>query len=253
MPDALLIEDEAHCRADLRRKLEAHPEIRVVGEAATMKSARTLLDATVYDLVFFDVQLIGGTSFDLVPAVRAGAAIVFVTAHDLFAVRAFEVNALDYLLKPVAPARLAATVRRIAAELTGAAETAVVETPVPLEGKLRYDDVIFLRTGLRALFVRLENISLITAQDNYCEVTLSDGTRAFMRKSLQAWEDSLPPTHFMRVHRTQIVNLAQVARYERDADERTKLFLTGQTVPVSASRHRWRELRERLAALRPAP
>lgn len=253
MADALLIDDEASCRADLRRKLEAHPQIRVVGEAATMKTARTLLAEATYDLVFFDVQLIGGTSFDLVPAVRAGAAIVFVTAHDLFAVRAFEVNALDYLLKPVVPSRLAATVRRIASELAVASGATLSEPDVPLAGKLRYDDVIFLRTGLRALFVRLENICLITAQDNYCEVTLHDGTRAFLRKSLQTWEESLPGTHFMRVHRTQIVNLAHVTRYERDADERTSLFLSGQTEPVSASRHRWRELRERLAALRPTP
>jgi two-component system, LytTR family, response regulator len=199
------------------------------------------------------VQIIGGTSFDLVPAVRAGAAIVFVTAHDLFAVRAFEVNALDYLLKPVAPARLAATMLRVAAELAKAPDSPVAKEPVPLGGKLRYDDVIFLRTGLRALFVSLENISLITAQDNYCEVTLADGTRAFMRKSLQVWEDTLPPTYVMRVHRTQIVNLTQVVRYERDTDERTSLFLSCQVEPVSASRHRWRELRERLAVLRPAP
>jgi DNA-binding LytR/AlgR family response regulator len=75
----------------------------------------------------------------------------------------------------------------------------------------------------------------------------------FLRKSLKAWEDVLPATHFMRVHRTQIVNLAQVTRYERDGDERTRLFVAGAAEPVSASRYRWSDLRERLNAFRPAP
>lgn len=251
MPSALLIDDEEGCRADLRQKLAAHAEVRIVGEAATIKTASALLNEAAYDLVFLDVQLIGGSGFDLVPLVRPDAAIVFVTAHDAFALRAFEVNALDYLLKPIAAARLATTIRRIL--------TAVPAAPFPIEpasitpspGRLGYDDTIMLRTGQRALFVRLERIATITAQDNYTEVMLVDGTRAFMRKSLQTWEDTLPPTHFMRVHRTQILNLAQVVRYERDAEERTRLFVVGLPSPVSASRHRWSELRERLAAMRP--
>jgi two-component system LytT family response regulator len=231
--------------------------VRIVGEAATIKTASALLSETAYDLVFLDVHLIGGSGFDLVPRVRPDASIVFVTAHDAFALRAFEVNALDYLLKPIAVTRLATTIRRIlsAAPATPPSMEPKMD-PAPVSaspGCLNYDDTIMLRTGLRALFVRLERIATITAQDNYTEVMLVDGTRAFMRKSLQTWEDTLPPTHFMRVHRTQILNLAQVIRYERDAEERTRLFVVGLPSPVSASRHRWSELRERLAALRPTP
>ncbi len=249
MREALLIDDEKACRADLRRKLAAHPEVRIVGEAATLKTARDLLAEASYDLVFFDVQLIGGSGFDLVPSVRPGTSIVFVTAHDAFALRAFEINALDYLLKPVAPARLATTIRRILAATPFGTTPTEPDPLAPPPGRLNYDDTIYLRTGLRALFVRLERIAAISAQDNYSEVTLVDGTRAFLRKTLQAWDDALPPTHFMRVHRTQIVNLARVTHYERDADERTRLFFEGASAPVSASRHRWADLRARLAAL----
>ncbi len=110
----LLIDDEASARADLRGKLAAHPGVTVVGEAATIRAARALLASADYDLVFLDVQLVGDESFPLVPEVRAGASIIFATAHDRYAVRAFESNALDYLLKPIDPARLAEALHRAA-------------------------------------------------------------------------------------------------------------------------------------------
>ena len=249
MPHALIIEDEATARADLRAKLAAHPDVTILAEAATLRSARPLLARPDYDLVFMDIQLVGGSAFDLVPDVRPGARIIFVTAYDNHALRAFEINALDYLLKPVSPARLAEALRRLAAAPTPAEEAAAELTPGPA---LRLDDTVYLRTGLRARFAPVADISLIAARDNYSEVHLADGARMFLRKSLKAWEDTLPATHFMRVHRTQIVNLARVTRYERDGDEHTRLFVAGVAEPVEASRYRWSELRARLDAIRPA-
>jgi two-component system LytT family response regulator len=250
MPQALIIEDEATARADLRAKLAVHPEVAILAEAATLRSARALLARTDYDLVFLDIQLIGGNSFDLVPEVRPGARIIFVTAYDAYAVRAFEINALDYLLKPVAPARLAEALRRLPA--VAAAPDAPAEESAPGPA-LRLDDTIYLRSGQRARFVPVTDISVIAARDNYCEVLLADSSKVFLRKSLKAWEDTLPATHFMRVHRTQIVNLARVLRYQRDGDEHTHLYVEGAAEPVSASRDRWSDLRERLVALRPVP
>jgi two-component system LytT family response regulator len=249
---ALLIDDETTARDDLRTKLVAHPAIAVVGEAATFNSARTLLARPDYDLAFLDVQLIGGNSFDLVPAVNPAARIIFVTAFDTYAVRAFEINALDYLLKPVVPARLAAALARLPVALaTGdLGEPAADPPPSP---PLRVDDTVFLRAGQRARFAPVMEISVISAHDNYSEVQLADGAKIFLRKSLKAWEDTLPATHFMRVHRTQIVNLARVTRYERDRDEHTLLTLEGATERIPASRDRWSDLRTRLAAIRPTP
>ncbi len=212
-----------------------------------MNSARALLARTDYDLVFLDIQLIGGNSFDLVPDVREGARIIFVTAYDNYALRAFEINALDYLLKPVVPARLAEALRRIAV-------TTVAAEPEPPPGPaLRIDDTVYLKAGLRARFAAVADISVIAAHDNYSEVQLADGAKMFLRKSLKAWEDTLPATHFMRVHRTQIVNLARVTRYERDGDEHTLLFVEGTAAPIAASRYRWSDLRARLEAIRPTP
>lgn len=244
---ALLIEDEATARADLRAKLAVHPAVEIVGEAASLRTARALLIEADYDLVFLDIQLVGGNSFELVPDVKPGARIIFATAYDTYAVRAFEVNALDYLLKPVAPARLADALKRLAAAGSVAGEAEADEPPAA--AALRIDDTVYLRSGLRARFAPVIEISVITAQDNYCEVRLADGSKVFLRRSLKAWEEVLPATHFMRVHRTQIVNLSRVTRYERDGDERTLLQVEGQAEPVSASRYRWSELRERLSAI----
>ncbi|WP_438479794.1 LytR/AlgR family response regulator transcription factor [Oleiharenicola lentus] len=258
---ALLIEDETALRADLRAKLGRHAaEITVVGEAATIRAARALLAAPDYDVVFLDVQLVGGNSFDLVPEVKPGARIVFVTAYEAYAVRAFEINALDYLLKPVTSARLAVALQRVASAppfYPAADSTPPVARPGSEEEALagpalRIEDTVYLRTGLHARFVPVARISLIVSRENYSEVHLADGTRVFLRKSLKAWEDTLPATHFMRVHRTQIVNLARVKSYQRDGDEHTVLLVDGVAEPVPASRYRWSELRERLAAIRPA-
>lgn len=250
MRNALLIDDEATARADLRAKLAPHPEIAIVGEAATLLSARTLLARSDYDLVFLDIQLIGGNSFDLAPDVRAGARIIFVTAFDSYALRAFEINALDYLLKPVVPARLADALARLGQAPDPAGEIAA---ELPAGPNLRLDDTVYLRAGLKGRFVAVTEISAIAARDNYSEVQLVDGTKIFLRKALKAWEDTLPASHFMRVHRTQIVNLARVTGYQRDGDEHTLLTIEGAAAPITASRYRWSELRERLARLRPAP
>jgi two-component system LytT family response regulator len=250
---ALLIDDEAHARADLRTHLGAHPGVAIVAEAATLRSARALLAGADYDVVFLDVQLIGGESFELVPDVRPGARVIFVTGHDRYALRAFEVNALDYLLKPIDAERLAESLRRLAAAQpeTGDGEAGPPSLP------LRPDDAVYLRSGLRARFAAVADISLIVAAENYSEVTLADGSRVFLRRSLKAWEEMLPATHFMRVHRTQIVNLTRVVRYERDGDEHTRVFVTGVDGAVLASRRLWSDVRERLEALRvpqsPAP
>ena len=246
---AVLIDDEPLARLELRRLLAAHPYVVVTGEAATLIEARTLLARGGYDLVFLDVQLRGGTGFDALDSVAADAHIVFVTAYDRYALRAIEVNALDYLLKPVKPERLAESLQRLPAPATS---TAATDAELPAGPALKLDDILHLRTGQRARFTPVSAIAVISAADNYTEVRLADGTKVFLRKSLKAWEDTLPPTHFMRVHRTQIVNLARVTRYERDGEEHTRLFVESLPDPILASRYRWSELRERLNAIHPA-
>ena len=246
---ALLIDDEPDARADLRISLAAHADaVTVAAEAETLDEAEALLDAGAYDVVFLDVQLRGGTGFDLVPRIRGDVRIVFVTAHDQYALRAFEVNALDYLLKPIAPDRLATAVSRIVA---GFGQMPRPESDDPhARPSLRPADIVYLRSGAHGRFVPLAQVSVIEAEQNYSAVRLADGTQLLVRRTLKSWTDVLPEAHFMRVHRTTIVNLDRITRYERDREERTLLFVQGVNEPMAATRKLWPELQERLGRLR---
>lgn len=236
----LIIDDEAPARADLRALLGAHAHVEIVGEAALIPEAQAKLRAGNYDLVFLDVQLLGGTGFDLVPDVRPEARIIFATAHDEFAFRAFEVNALDYLRKPVRTARLAESLRRI--------EEAA--PPRVAAAALRADDIVQVKTAPGAArFVAVAEITVITSNDNYSEVSLLSGARLFVRQTLAAWEGRLPRSHFLRVHRKAIVNVARIEGFAHHDEEVTLLRLAGQRAPVRARREHWPQLGERLAAL----
>ncbi len=114
---------------------------------------------------------------------------------------------------------------------------------------LLLDHTITLRSAGRARFAPVRELMLIEARDNYSDAVLTDGTRVRLRKSLKSWQSVLPAAHFLRVHRTLIVNLTLVARYERDRNERTRLFLDGLPTPVSVSRRTWHLLRRHLAEL----
>ena len=244
MRRALLIDDEPPARAALRGLLRAHPEIALAGEADTVADATARLAASDYDLVFLDIQLRGGTGFDLVPFVRPEARVIFVTAFDQHAVRAFEVNALDYLIKPVRPQRLAEALRRLAAPAP-VAEAAT--TPLPA---LAPDDLVHLKIGNGSTrFVALADIAAIESNENYSEAYLGDGTRLFVRRTMKCWEDTLPASHFVRVHRSTIVNLARYRGSDRQSYETTLLHLDGLGAAVRASFRYLPELRARLAAL----
>ncbi len=240
---ALLIDDEPAARAALRALLAAHPMIALVGEAATLATARDLLARGVYDLVFLDIQLRGGTGFELVPHVRPGARLVFVTAYDEFAVRAFEINALDYLIKPVEPRRLAATLGRLAAGSAGGAG------PLP-PAAFKPEDPVYVETDGTACFVPLHQIVAILSGDNYTELRLANGRHLLVRRPLAAWETTLPSDLMVRAHRQALVNLMAVERADALPDERGELHLTGWTEPLIASRRLWPALRARLAEAR---
>lgn len=175
---ALLIDDEPAARDDLRDMLAAHAGVSIVGEAGLLSEARAQLARDDYTLVFLDVQLRGGTGFDLVPLVRPGAAIVFVTGFERYAVRAFEVNALDYLVKPVAAERLATTLRKISlATPSGSGSASPLPTTTSPSTPLRPDDRVFLKSDQSARFVPLVEISAVISNQNYTDALLADGSR----------------------------------------------------------------------------
>jgi len=243
MTRSLIIDDHPSARAALRTLLGAHPAVSVVAEIETMAEAEQRLRMPDYDLVFLDIALRGGTGFDLLPFVRPGARIVFVTAFDQFAIRAFEINAVDYLLKPVGAARLAETMRRVAAAVPAS-------DPVPdPRGTLVPDDLLHLKTGAgTTCFVSLGELILVEAEENYSAIRLGNGTRLFVRRTMKVWEDILPATHFVRVHRGTIINLTLYRGSTRESHETTLLHLVGHAEPVRASFRYLADLRARLEA-----
>jgi two-component system LytT family response regulator len=238
MSRTVLIDDEPGARAELRWLLAAHPAYTVVGEAATFTQGQQLLATADYDLVLLDIQLLGGTGFDLVPFIRPGARVIFITAYDQHAVRAFEVNALDYLLKPVSSARFATALSRLAAPSLAA-------TAAP--AALGLDDQILLKLDSSTeRFVRLAEIRSISAAENYTEIVLGSGEKLFVRRTMKSWEDVLPPAAFGRVHRAVIVALAHIERIVRLNRATFEVYLRGQADPLPVSYRLVADLRARL-------
>ena len=202
--------------------------------------------AADYDLVFANTHVVGGSFFDLLPLPGPQARIVLVTASEAHAIRAYEVGVIDYVLKPVSPARLKLSLSRHASA-AGRDFGATSRPDAKAKHKfLAPEATLPLRCGQTTRFTPVSQISAITAHDNYSEVTLAGGNRAFLRRTLKSWEDMLPAGLFMRVHRTQIINLSRVVECRRDRAAGTLIEVEGLRRPVSASRRRWRELQLRL-------
>jgi two-component system LytT family response regulator len=237
MLNALIIDDETPARTVLRTLLASHPQVTITGEAETMRTARELLVQADYTVVFLDIQLRGGSGFDLVPFVRAGASIIFVTAHNEYALRAFDANALDYLLKPVKPERLAASLRRLTVKPNPDA------TDLP-PNRLKLADTVYVRTDDGARFLPLPTIAAVMSCENYCELHLASGEKLLVRQTLKAWEDTLPAPPFVRAHRQAIINLNGLTRIEEDGGDAPLLHLGGLRAPLRASRREWVALRE---------
>lgn len=224
---AVIVDDERLARRELRSLLEsAHPsQVRIVGEAETVAAAAEVTRATDADLIFLDVQLRHESGLDLLPQLDASVAVIFVTAFDQYAVRAFEVNALDYLLKPVEPDRLARAIARLGGD-----------PPPPPAARLGYPDRLFLRVGDRMGFLAVADIVAVTADGDSSKLRMRDGQLLAVRKPLGDWERRLPEREFVRVHRSALVNLEFVERVE-DWSHRTYLiYLKGLKEPISMSR-----------------
>lgn len=236
-------------RAVLRHQLAAHSSLICSGEAGTIADARHLLAEAEYDVVFLDTELLGVGTFELLPHLRPGARFVFVSRHQSQVIRAFEVNALDFLLKPVPSARLANTLRRLEPE-------PLLDRPAAIDldddtmgagaRRLRSEDVLRVRAGHAFRFAPVRQIVLISAQDNYSEVRFVSGPRTMIRRTMKFWENTLPDQLFLRVHRTQIVNLGHLTTCRRHREGHALLGLEGLPEPVTASRHRWNAIRSRL-------
>ena len=232
---ALIVDDEAPARSELRYLLAAHPEIEVVGEAATANEALALAASVRYDVVFLDVEMPGTTGVEAARLVldrRERPAVVFVTAHERYAVEAFAVEAFDYLVKPVEPEQLARVVERLTRARRRAAP--------PIE------KIAVVGAGGAKMLLDYDAIHWIEADGDYSRVHTYDRTY-LATSSLRRLEELLPPSRFARIHRSHLVNLAKVAAVRRAGPDRIRLALDDeQRTELDVARRQTRALRERL-------
>jgi len=234
---ALLIDDERLARKDLISLLSAHDNIDVVGEADDVPSAVKAIEKLNPDVIFLDIQMPGESGFDLLNKIDVEARIIFVTAYDEYAIRAFEVNALDYLLKPVNPERLEKALEKL--------ESPERETPARTR-RLGYDDQLFLMLGRHFKFLRVKTILIVTAAGDYSEVLTTDSAKGLTLKSMKEWEARLPEQHFQRIHRSTIINMNFVDRVEPWFNYSFRIHLKGVEEPFVISRRYATRLKDRL-------
>lgn len=202
---ALVIDDERLARKELIKLLEDFPEIEILGEAANVDEAYEMINTHNPDLLFLDIQMPGKTGFELLEMLDAVPTVIFTTAYDEYALKAFEVNALDYLLKPIQMDRLNETITKL-------------EPPKPVdeknkEPKLGLSDQVFVKDGDKCWFVNLSDIRYFESDGNYIKVFF-ENFKPMIHKSLNALDEKLNDRDFFRASRKHIINLSWVDSIE---------------------------------------
>ncbi len=239
-----IVDDEALARRGMRRLLEKHEQIKVIGEAASAKPAVDLIRAERPDAVFLDIEMHGESGFDVLRDLENAPDVVFVTAHDRYAVKAYDFSVLDYLLKPVDPERLAAAIAKL--ESARAARQALLKSQTP---------TLQLRTGARTVIQRIDAVAAMRADGDYTRVFVANGPPILVNQSLGKCEAQVPAPPFLRIHRSLIVNmdrLREIETIDRDTvrlrlDGCAEVFVVGRTTAA-----RIRKLYPGLPRQRPA-
>jgi two-component system, LytTR family, response regulator len=205
----IIIDDERLARNELKRLLEDFPKINIVGEAANAEEAIELIEEHSPELIFLDIQMPGRNGFELLEALEDKVPeVIFTTAYDEYALKAFEVNALDYLLKPIDQSRLAEAIGKVEFELKR-------NTQQSEQGQsyLTEKDQVFVKDGEKCWFVKLEKVKLFESMGNYVRLHFDD-QKPMILKSLNSLEEKLDPKSFFRANRKHIINLQWVDKIE---------------------------------------
>lgn len=231
---AVVIDDERLARKELISMLSEFKNISVIGEADSVRSAVEQINAHQPDILFLDIQMPGESGFELLNQVDYDGSVIFVTAYDEYALRAFEVNALDYLLKPVSPERLKKSVERV-----------IHREPQehPPFKKLTSDDRLFIMVDDQMRFVRVNSIVYIESAGDYTYIVTTDRKKGLVMKSMKEWEDRLPENVFCRIHRSHIVNIECVERIDKWANYTYQISLKGTDEKLTLSRRYAKKLK----------
>jgi len=205
---AIIIDDERLARRELLNLLESHKQVEVLAEAANADEAYELINKHQPDMIFLDIHMPGKTGFELLEELDAAPEVIFTTAYDEHALKAFEVNALDYLLKPIQPERLAEAVRKMESKVSSKPDS-----EQPNNDRLGVGDQVFVKDGNKCWFVSLEKVRLFESDGNYIKVYFDD-FKPMIHKSLNALDEKLDPKSFFRASRKHIINLSWLETIE---------------------------------------
>jgi len=223
----IIVDDTQLVRNELKSLLNDYAQIDVIGEAADVNEAIQLINMQNPDVIFLDIQLQGETGFDLLEKADISSQIIFITAYDQYAIRAFEVNALDYLLKPINKERLSKAISRL----------------LPNESnfygpqhKVKYNDVIYVNINGSLKFVKIPLLKCVIAEGKYSYIVYGDSKKDLVSKTLQEWEEILPEKYFVRIHRSTIVNFEHVEKVKRCKNYTHQVYIKGIDEPFIISR-----------------
>jgi len=229
---ALIVDDEDLARLVIRELLSAHPEIEILGECANGFEAVKAVTERRPDLIFLDVQMPRLTGFDVLELIGTDVPVIFVTAYDQYAMRAFEVHAVDYLLKPVGKERFEAALERAKSRL-GEKMPAAQELAAAARPPQQFLERLVVKDGTKVTLIPIAKLDYAEAQDDYVALA-SQGKKHLKQQTIASLEACLDPNGFVRIHRSYIVNLERVARIEPyGKDSRLAILADGTRLPVS--------------------
>ena len=233
----IIIDDERLAIRGIEILLTDYPHIDVVGSAGDIDKAVSMIEKEKPDLVFLDIQLQGESGFDLFDRVAVDFKVVFVTAYDEYAIRAFEVNALDYLLKPVSRKRLNLTIDRVIKDSPKQSIT---------NRHLEYNDVVIINTCDTIKFIKLSEIICINSDADYTRISIVDKKDELILRTLKEWEAILPGKYFIRIHRSTLINMEYIKEVERTTSNRFLIYLHYKSSPVCMSQRYSAHLKDKI-------
>lgn len=232
---AIIIDDERLARATLSDMLADYPSIEIIGEAESVADSIIQVASLNPDVIFLDIQLTDGTGFDLLNKINYSGKVIFVTAYDEYAIRAFEVNAIHYLLKPISHQHLREAIERLEEK-----ETEKIQIPII---NYKYTDRLLVTCGAYLNFIKISFIATITAAGDYSLIRTGDGKEFIDTKTMSEWEDRLPENHFLRVNRSSIINFDAIEKTEQRSVNLVLITVKGIPKPFRISRLYYKKIR----------
>ncbi len=221
----LIVDDEFFARKDLTNRLYNYNENYIVHQSDSVDSAIDILKKEKIDLIFLDIQLMGETGFDLLKRIKIKADVIFITAYEEYALRAFEVNAVDYLLKPVSIKRFNLAMERI-----------IKKQKPDIAGELTYSDQLIEKNFDGFRLIKLKNILYISAEGDYTRICCVEENDMLLYRTMKCWEHMLPQKYFRRIHRSTIINTEYIEKFHKTENSKYSVELTGINKSFSVSR-----------------